>query len=137
MIRRPPRSTLFPYTTLFRSGGEEVRRAMVWKCRPAPRDDDGQRPKERQVALRQDREAAAAYFERLGPFLEAHSPRIHASNLDRDGGVNPFLASLFHKSPPGRSFGRPQEAWQAGVEQEPAAARNNPPKNSATRPKTS
>src|SRR5258707_9640108 len=25
MIRRPPRSTLFPYTTLFRSGGEELR----------------------------------------------------------------------------------------------------------------
>src|SRR3712207_9403448 len=24
MIRRPPRSTLFPYTTLFRSGGELV-----------------------------------------------------------------------------------------------------------------
>src|SRR3712207_6901968 len=24
MIRRPPRSTLFPYTTLFRSGGAEV-----------------------------------------------------------------------------------------------------------------
>src|SRR5690348_17729878 len=25
MIRRPPRSTLFPYTTLFRSGGAEDR----------------------------------------------------------------------------------------------------------------
>src|SRR5256714_5091948 len=25
MIRRPPRSTLFPYTTLFRSGGEARR----------------------------------------------------------------------------------------------------------------
>src|SRR3712207_7802981 len=25
MIRRPPRSTLFPYTTLFRSGGRRVR----------------------------------------------------------------------------------------------------------------
>src|SRR3712207_8246234 len=25
MIRRPPRSTLFPYTTLFRSGGTEER----------------------------------------------------------------------------------------------------------------
>src|SRR3712207_8005893 len=25
MIRRPPRSTLFPYTTLFRSGGTERR----------------------------------------------------------------------------------------------------------------
>src|SRR3712207_8684955 len=24
MIRRPPRSTLFPYTTLFRSGGNDV-----------------------------------------------------------------------------------------------------------------
>src|SRR3712207_8062177 len=27
MIRRPPRSTLFPYTTLFRSGRHVVRRA--------------------------------------------------------------------------------------------------------------
>src|SRR3712207_8600506 len=27
MIRRPPRSTLFPYTTLFRSGGGEGQRA--------------------------------------------------------------------------------------------------------------
>src|SRR5690242_21400269 len=26
MIPRPPRSTLFPYTTLFRSGREEIRR---------------------------------------------------------------------------------------------------------------
>src|SRR3712207_7352124 len=26
MIRRPPRSTLFPYTTLFRSGGADRRR---------------------------------------------------------------------------------------------------------------
>src|SRR3989442_10223935 len=24
MIRRPPRSTLFPYTTLFRSGGDSI-----------------------------------------------------------------------------------------------------------------
>src|ERR1039457_7363332 len=30
MIRRPPRSTLFPYTTLFRSDGERQRR---WNCR--------------------------------------------------------------------------------------------------------
>src|SRR3712207_9211180 len=27
MIRRPPRSTLFPYTTLFRSGEDELRLA--------------------------------------------------------------------------------------------------------------
>src|SRR5256885_3637742 len=29
MIRRPPRSTLFPYTTLFRSGGEGAPRRGV------------------------------------------------------------------------------------------------------------
>src|SRR2546430_12548921 len=29
MIRRPPRSTLFPYTTLFRSGVEEVALLLV------------------------------------------------------------------------------------------------------------
>src|SRR3712207_9232329 len=29
MIRRPPRSTLFPYTTLFRSGRQAVVRAFV------------------------------------------------------------------------------------------------------------
>src|SRR3712207_7772924 len=33
MIRRPPRSTLFPYTTLFRSlpGGEETRGVSQWE----------------------------------------------------------------------------------------------------------
>src|SRR5258708_31593105 len=31
MIRRPPRSTLFPYTTLFRSSS-----APRWWCSPAP-----------------------------------------------------------------------------------------------------
>src|SRR3712207_7705370 len=29
MIRRPPRSTLFPYTTLFRSPSSELRRSPV------------------------------------------------------------------------------------------------------------
>src|SRR5215470_6351704 len=39
MIRRPPRSTLFPYTTLFRSC---PRRAHAVPCLPAPRDDPHQ-----------------------------------------------------------------------------------------------
>src|SRR5258707_10864081 len=40
MIRRPPRSTLFPYTTLFRSEARERRLhnrtqwCAVWQCRP-------------------------------------------------------------------------------------------------------
>src|SRR3712207_8891231 len=32
MIRRPPRSTLFPYTTLFRSQAEEGRRPLDGAC---------------------------------------------------------------------------------------------------------
>src|SRR5256885_12295205 len=43
MIRRPPRSTLFPYTTLFRSGRRSAwngsssnRRAEEDRCRRAP-----------------------------------------------------------------------------------------------------
>src|SRR3989442_12688540 len=34
MIRRPPRSTLFPYTTLFRSG-EIIAMAAIGQTRPA------------------------------------------------------------------------------------------------------
>src|SRR3712207_7659483 len=38
MIRRPPRSTLFPYTTLFRSRPEDrhVRDAELLQLRPSP-----------------------------------------------------------------------------------------------------
>src|SRR2546422_5774201 len=35
MIRRPPRSTLFPYTTLFRSGAEAPRRPAARRRPPA------------------------------------------------------------------------------------------------------
>src|SRR5689334_23568175 len=33
MIRRPPRSTLFPYTTLFRSGGDDQGREVARRLR--------------------------------------------------------------------------------------------------------
>src|SRR5258708_17188856 len=36
MIRRPPRSTLFPYTTLFRSGAERMRTPAGGRSRAAP-----------------------------------------------------------------------------------------------------
>src|SRR5438552_16226440 len=42
MIRRPPRSTLFPYTTLFRSGELEQRHV-----RAAPGTVDGEEPQAR------------------------------------------------------------------------------------------
>src|SRR2546426_1623455 len=34
MIRRPPRSTLFPYTTLFRSRSRQRKRGRDRRCRP-------------------------------------------------------------------------------------------------------
>ena len=38
MIRRPPRSTLFPYTTLFRSNdiNNEIKASNSWKIYPNP-----------------------------------------------------------------------------------------------------
>src|SRR6266850_5899282 len=38
MIRRPPRSTLFPYTTLFRSSGSPRARPAAGGARCTPRD---------------------------------------------------------------------------------------------------
>src|SRR3712207_9360650 len=66
MIRRPPRSTLFPYTTLFRSRGEpqrrqEARRASGGRVQAedlalvARRDDPGQQGAA--ARLRQDRKS--------------------------------------------------------------------------------
>src|SRR3712207_7379644 len=41
MIRRPPRSTLFPYTTLFRSGLESVQGDVYHRATGAQGGDDG------------------------------------------------------------------------------------------------
>src|SRR5256885_3581026 len=42
MIRRPPRSTLFPYTTLFRSRGRSLKWAYITAMVDSPRN--GSRP---------------------------------------------------------------------------------------------
>src|SRR3712207_8565464 len=48
MIRRPPRSTLFPYTTLFRSAGPPELRVCRsqpgGECDPGPLAEEDQRP---------------------------------------------------------------------------------------------
>src|SRR5687768_17812864 len=41
MIRRPPRSTLFPYTTLFRSEGGRARCEAGRRGQEGPRSDNG------------------------------------------------------------------------------------------------
>src|SRR2546430_5701040 len=67
MIRRPPRSTLFPYTTLFRSrgGGEGAAHTSggrVWgdrarAARHPDRGENGRAPRHRQRAEQQDRKS--------------------------------------------------------------------------------
>src|SRR3712207_6518029 len=62
MIRRPPRSTLFPYTTLFRSEGAVVRRGTRWEAA----DDgawayDAERYARVTALRRREQEAMAAF----------------------------------------------------------------------------
>src|SRR3712207_7808976 len=45
MIRRPPRSTLFPYTTLFRSRPAPLGRHQGHRDRPAPTAGTASRPR--------------------------------------------------------------------------------------------
>src|SRR3712207_6920640 len=70
MIRRPPRSTLFPYTTLFRSGAQRFRLGLAAALgdrlgesreqhgRPEPgRDPEGERGGHGGTARRPDRKS--------------------------------------------------------------------------------
>src|SRR3712207_8725790 len=52
MIRRPPRSTLFPYTTLFRSPDRLVRRVPALGVAPRPHPDGLLRPPDGGAARR-------------------------------------------------------------------------------------
>src|SRR5438876_12454910 len=97
MIRRPPRSTLFPYTTLFRSGlvlrdrprfpvahraaGAHPARPLPLRARrdPAarglPRAPSAARHRERVLLARAEEPLAAADGPRLGALLRAHDGR--------------------------------------------------------------
>src|SRR3712207_6946831 len=58
MIRRPPRSTLFPYTTLFRSQDERI-----WAWMPFPVGDGSYYPGASREAFRKWMDAALASSE--------------------------------------------------------------------------
>src|SRR5690348_17792652 len=70
MIRRPPRSTLFPYTTLFRSGDEDL---------PAGREGlglAGPLPAERSTGRGELRQGAARLEDRKSTRLNSSHPSI-------------------------------------------------------------
>src|SRR5438874_7895667 len=56
MIRRPPRSTLFPYTTLFRSGGVSPYVEKTSARRPNPADAASARSEEHTSELQSRRD---------------------------------------------------------------------------------
>src|SRR3712207_6959098 len=83
MIRRPPRSTLFPYTTLFRSAdhGEqavEARDSQGLQHAAVGRDDDQRAVRvRRQPAVRADQHA-----ERRGVDEDRKSTRLNSSHAN-------------------------------------------------------
>src|SRR3989441_7715552 len=63
MIRRPPRSTLFPYTTLFRSRAvhdDHVGRERRLRCDHRSAQPNGQREESPRMARKNDRRKPAA-----------------------------------------------------------------------------
>src|SRR5258705_6204727 len=100
MIRRPPRSTLFPYTTLFRSGAPSEAPAPV---RPPPGPPTGARhlPDEGH-GLRRPLHAAALHVDRPRPVGgpgggrtgDRKSTRLNSSHL----GISYAVFCLIHKN---------------------------------------
>src|SRR5438132_7819103 len=91
MIRRPPRSTLFPYTTLFRSDDEQsLRRVEVaHRFREVRAIDIGHEPKRHG--------AIAVMFERL---IGHYRPEVGASDADIDNIANAFASVAFPHAAP-------------------------------------
>src|SRR2546422_8163509 len=82
MIRRPPRSTLFPYTTLFRSG----RRAQTEPTAQGRRGVEAQR---------HDQEVIEAQYEREVFRQPAHN---HPGDVRAEGDLGPGARSEEHTS---------------------------------------
>src|SRR3712207_8918633 len=83
MIRRPPRSTLFPYTTLFRSAGADGRNAFVarvpvFDCRRRV----GAASRRTAHALPDDSEQRQAARERRGLHADRKSTRLNSSHAN-------------------------------------------------------
>src|SRR5256885_12493821 len=76
MIRRPPRSTLFPYTTLFRSAHGRDDGRLVAEC-----ELGGQRADPAEHAVHQDGPPADRAVGEHGPVGDRKSTRLNSSHL--------------------------------------------------------
>src|SRR3712207_7388295 len=78
MIRRPPRSTLFPYTTLFRSNGADVLREYSDPVRAV--GDRGRQAEEDEQGQGEERAAAGDHVDDGGDEADGRSEE-HTSEL--------------------------------------------------------
>src|SRR2546429_6870938 len=77
MIRRPPRSTLFPYPTLFRSCALDREPRLSGAARPGQGDEPGAAPEERNDVRDLRRTADEA---RHRPWQDRKSTRLNSSH---------------------------------------------------------
>src|SRR2546430_7321230 len=120
MIRRPPRSTLFPYTTLFRSRGERPRRGIARAFLFPERDGDASERDRaggrldvqsgRRVRLRGGSRGALAPRHRPGnPWRKTgrDRPRRDAPCPRHRAGGGPVVSRFPPRPPAGRPGGAP------------------------------
>src|SRR2546430_6809518 len=88
MIRRPPRSTLFPYTTLFRSSGN----ARAWRTMLELRSSEGAELEIRRMAI-----ACLRVLRREAPALFADF-EIYLADDKHDAGREDMRRSEEHTS---------------------------------------
>src|SRR3712207_7418162 len=83
MIRRPPRSTLFPYTTLFRSPTRSIGAVnSLGAPRTAGRDIDFARPRTRTHRPLRPRSIDHTRRSELGRRLDRKSTRLNSSHAN-------------------------------------------------------
>src|SRR3712207_8140774 len=75
MIRRPPRSTLFPYTTLFRSSGDSGPTEAAHQARPVKTTE----PRHPSKAVRVQKKGASRWRYRL---RDRKSTRLNSSHAN-------------------------------------------------------
>src|SRR5258707_7323433 len=92
MIRRPPRSTLFPYTTLFRSGPHRGQQGGTRRNRRAGyiHDRTGGRERDRESTRLNSSHANISY----AVFFLKNKKKNVNSHTVLDGIINPIIATI-------------------------------------------
>src|SRR3989449_5633699 len=80
MIRRPPRSTLFPYTTLFRSAAARCRDAADLLVRPVRREVEAFRFSTFRLDIRDNSPRLSAALAALWRARDRKSTRLNSSH---------------------------------------------------------